>query len=99
MDPGRKNTVRLAVTAFLLGAAGIGAIALAATLVAVVLADAGGRHTLRVALGPLELASYRRNPDGSVTAFGPGLLAVAVLGGVANAATAVLLALRGGRAP
>jgi hypothetical protein len=88
--------VRLAVTAFLLGAAGIGAVALAATLVAVALADAGGRDALRVALGPLELASYRREPDGTVTAFGPGLLVVAVLGGVANAAAAVLLA-RGGR--
>ena len=85
------------MTAFLLGAAAIGAIALAVTLVAVVLADAGGRDSLRVALGPLELASYRRNPAGSVTAFGPGLLVVSVLGGLANGAAAVLLALRAGR--
>ena len=88
--------MRLALTAFLLGAAGIGAIALTATLVAVVLADAGGRDALRIALGPLELLSYRRDHVGSVTAFGPGLPAVAVLGGLANAAAALLLAARGG---
>jgi hypothetical protein len=90
--------VRTAVTAFLLGAAAVAALALGSAIVAVVLADASGRDVFRVALGELELLSFERRADGSETAFGPALLALPLIGGLLNAVAAAVLQARRGRA-
>ena len=50
--------MRIVVTAFLLGAAAVAALALGSAILAMVLAEASGRDAFRVALGELELLSF-----------------------------------------
>jgi hypothetical protein len=83
--------VRVAVTAFFLGAAAIAALAFGAAFVVVVLADASGREDLRVGLGSVELLSFTRRREGSETAFGPALLLLPVAGGLLNGIAAAAL--------
>ncbi len=91
--------MRIVVTAFLLGAAAVAALALGSAILAMVLAEASGRDAFRVALGELELLSFERRADGSETAFGPALLVLPLLGGFLNAAAAAVLDARGRRGP
>jgi hypothetical protein len=83
--------VRGVVIAFAFGAAAVGVIAVVLVLVVATLADAGGRDQLRLALGPLTLLEFQRSAEASSTTFGPGLIALPLLGGILNAAGAALL--------
>jgi hypothetical protein len=87
--------VRL-LRAFLLGAAAVGAMVYAAaTTVALAVAAAGGELALGV--GPLVAVAVEPLPEGgSATTLGPGIAALAVAGGLINAAAAVVLS-RGSR--
>jgi hypothetical protein len=87
------------VTAFLLGAAAAGALALVVAVAASILAEASGREALRVALVGVELVSFERAPNGSSTSFGPGIAVLALLGGLANAVGAAAIRRVGGQEP
>jgi hypothetical protein len=89
--------VRVLVTAFLLGAAAAGALALVIAVAASILAEASGRDALRVALLGVDLVTFERAPNGSSTTFGPGLAFLALVGGLANAIGAA--AIRRARGP
>ena len=86
------------MTAFFLGAAGVGAFAFGVALVLAVLADASGRDALRVGVGGVELLTVERGRDSSATTFGPALVLIPLLGGLLNAFAAALLHARGRRA-
>lgn len=79
------------VTAFALGVAAAGALALVTALVLVALADAGGREALRIGLGPLVLVEFEDGVRGSATTFGPALFVLPLVGGLLNAAGAAIL--------
>ena len=68
------------------------AVAAAAALVV----QAGG-GVLDIHVGPLVLVAVERSGATTSTLFGPGLLAVAALGGLVNVAAAALLARRARR--
>jgi hypothetical protein len=91
--------VRALVTAFLLGAAAAGALALVVAVTASILAEASGREALRVALLGVELVAFERAPTGSSTTFGPGLAILAFLGGLANALGAAAISRARGQEP
>lgn len=91
--------MRLALTAFVLGAAAIAALAAGLAVTAALVADASGRAAFALAPAGFELVHFARTPAGSSTTFGSGLVAFPLLGGLANAAAALLLARRRGRAP
>ena len=76
-----------ALKAFLLGAFAVGVVAYALAAALAVTAQAGGR-TLDISLGPLVLVVVARHGPETAMTFGPGLLALAVAGGLANAAAA-----------
>lgn len=84
------------LTAFALGAAAFGALALLGAIAVGAFADASGRATFELALGGLTFLSFERDAGGTSTTLGPGLAAVAAAGGVLNAGGAALLS-RGGR--
>ena len=84
--------MRIALTAFALGAAAFAAVALLAAIAAAAVAEAAGRSSYELALFGLELMTFERRVDTTTTAFGPGLAAIALLGGAVNAAAAVALA-------
>jgi hypothetical protein len=86
-----------ALRAFLLGAAALGLIAYTLAAAAAVAAQAAGRE-LELAAGPLLLVAVRHEAAATETTLGPGLLAVALLGGAANALAAAIVARRS-RAP
>ena len=79
--------------ALALGAAATGVLAYAAAAVAAAIVQSGGGG-LRVHLGPLVLVAVAQAEGTATTTFGPGLFVVGVLGGLANAAAAALLARR-----
>lgn len=79
-----------AVKAFLLGAVAVGVVGYAMVAALVVVSQAGGR-TLDLSLGPLLLASVVREGQTTVTTFGPGLVAAAIVGGLANLGAAQLI--------
>lgn len=84
-----------ALKAFALGLVAFGALAYAAAATVAFLAVGGDLGALRVGVGPLLLVEIERGVAGSsATTFGPGLLAVAVLGGVVNASAAAALGRR-----
>ena len=68
---------------FLLGALAIGLVGYALAAAATVAAQAGG-DTLAIAVGPVEFASVTEEGTATVVTFGPGLLLLAVVGGLAN---------------
>ena len=82
-----------ALRAFVLGTLAIGvlAYALAAALAVAALA---GRRTLDLAFGPLAIVSVTTERSATVTTFGPGLIVLALAGGVVNLVAAWLLARR-----
>lgn len=85
-----------ALKAFLLGAVAVGVVAYALVAALAVTAQAGGR-TLDLALGPLTLVSVTQGGTATVTTFGPGLVALALAGGLANLAAAQLMRRRSRR--
>lgn len=87
-----------ALKAFALGLAAFGALGYTAAATVAFLAVGGEVGPHRVGIGPLLLVSVERVASGaSETTFGPGLLAVALLGGALNAVGAVALGRRRGR--
>ena len=83
----------VAVRAAALGAVAFGLLAYALAAAAAVVAQSAGRM-LNVHVGPLVLVAVERSGTATETTFGSGLVAVALLGGVANAGVAALLARR-----
>jgi hypothetical protein len=82
-----------ALKAFLLGVAAGAVLAYtAAATAALVVSAASGE--LQLAIGPVELLVVERTGVGTETTFGAGLIGVALVAGVANAAAASVLALR-----
>jgi len=79
-----------ALKAFLLGALAVGALAYALSATLALTAQAAG-HTFAAAVGPLVLVSVTVEGTSAVTTFGPGLVALAVAGGLANLAAARLV--------
>ena len=86
--------MRTAVTAFVLGATAVAAVAFGLAFVLVVLAEASGREALRVGVADVEFLMFERRPDGSETAFGPAFVLLPLLGGLANAGAAAVIGLR-----
>jgi hypothetical protein len=84
--------------AFLLGATAVGALAYALLATLALSAQRGGR-TLDLALGPLQLVAVAEEGTAVVTTFGPGLVALAVVGGLANLVAASVLRHRSGGRP
>ena len=82
--------------AFLLGALAIGLVAYAAAAALAVAAQAGDR-SLDLALGHLAVVSVVERQDATTTTFGPGLLVVALVGGLANLALASFIRRRAER--
>ena len=85
-----------ALRAFLLGAFAVGVVAYALVAGLAVTAQAGGR-ALDLALGPLTLVSVTQEGTATVTTFGPGLVVLALVGGLVNLAAAQLTRHRSGR--
>ena len=81
--------------AFALGTIAVGVLAYAGAAALAVGAQAAGR-SLVVGFGPLVVVSVDREAATAVTTFGPGLVALAILGGCVNVAAARLLQRRAG---
>jgi len=79
------------LTAFALGVAAFGAVAVVGALAVSALADASGRSELTLAVAGLELLEFERTESGTTSAFGPALALLPVAGGLANAGAAWLL--------
>jgi len=79
-----------ALKAFLLGATAVGALAYALLATLALSAQRGG-HTLDLALGPLRLVAVTEEGTAVVMTFGPGLVALAAVGGLANLVAASVL--------
>jgi hypothetical protein len=86
------------VSAFLLGAAAI-AVVVYVFVAALALVVAAGGSTMRLGLGPLVLVSVERDGGSTTTVIGSGLLALALLGGLANLVAAHMLSRRRDREP
>ncbi len=81
--------------AFVLGTVAIGVVAYAVAAALAVTAQTGGR-ALELALGPLVVVSVTHEEGAAATTFGPGLVVVALVGGLANLALARMLRQRSG---
>jgi len=81
--------------AFALGAVAVGVLAYAGVAALAVGAQAAGR-SLVIGVGPLVVVSVERETSAAVTTFGPGLIALAILGGCVNVAAAELVRRRSG---
>jgi hypothetical protein len=80
--------------AFALGFLALGVAAFAVVLAVGIGTDLSGSAASRLALGPLVFLETERSAAGSSLTLGPGILLVAVAGGVANALTAALIRAR-----
>jgi hypothetical protein len=87
-----------ALKAFVLGSLALGIVGYAFAAALAVAAQAGGT-TIDVGVGPLLIVSVAREGATEVTTFGPGILVVALIGGVVNLAAAQLLRHRHGSGP
>ena len=85
-----------ALKAFLLGSLAFAVVGYAAAAALAVAAQAGGA-TVDVAVGPLVVVSVSLEGAARVTTFGPGILVIALAGGIANVAAAQLIRRRAGR--
>jgi hypothetical protein len=81
--------------AFALGTVAVGVLAYAVLAALAVTAQAGGR-AFELAVGPLALVSVTHDEGATVTTFGPGLVGVALVGGLLNLVLARLLRQRSG---
>ena len=79
-----------ALKAFVLGMFALGILGYALAAALAVAAQAGGA-TIDVGLGPLLVVSVGMEGATTVTTFGPGVLAIALVGGLVNAGAARLL--------
>jgi hypothetical protein len=79
-----------ALKAFALGTLALAVVGYAAAAALAVAAQAGG-STLDVGIGPLALVSVTLAGATRVTTFGPGILVVALVGGIANVVAAQLI--------
>jgi hypothetical protein len=79
------------VRAFLIGAAAAGAVAYVLGA-AIVVAGATVETTFRLSVGPLLFVAVERDGADVVTTLGPGLGAIALIGGLLNAVASLLLA-------
>jgi hypothetical protein len=79
-----------ALKAFVLGTLALGIVGYALAAALAVTAQAGG-STIDVGVGPLRLVSVTLEGATTATTFGPGILALALAGGVANLAAATLI--------
>jgi hypothetical protein len=86
--------MRLALTAFLIGVGAIAAVLLVTALALGVVADAGGWRSFELSIGPLVVVEFMRSASSTATTFGPGVPALALVGGVLNAVAAAWLARR-----
>ena len=82
--------------AFLLGTFAIGLVAYTAAAALAVAAQAGDR-SVDLALGPVGIVSVVERAGATTTTLGPGLLLLAVVGGLANVAVAALIRRRAER--
>jgi len=82
--------------AFLLGTLAVGIVAYAVAAALAVSAQAAGR-TLDLRLGPLEIVSVAMEGTATAISFGPGLLALALMGGLLNLAAATMIRRRAER--
>ena len=80
-----------ALRAFALGLAACALVAGSAAAAVGVTADVRGWAPFELAVGPLSLLSFERTGASTSFELGPGLLAVALAGGLANALAAALL--------
>jgi hypothetical protein len=83
--------MRPVVIAFVLGAAAVAIAMSVSGFVLAVVAQSGGWHSFRVALGPVLFLSFERLPEATSTTFGSGLPLLALAGGALNAVGAALL--------
>jgi hypothetical protein len=84
-----------ALKAFLLGTVAVGIVVYALVAALAVTAQAGGR-ALEIAVGPLAFVSVTHGGAATVTTFGPGLVVLALAGGVVNVMVAQLMWRRSG---
>jgi hypothetical protein len=84
-----------ALKAFVLGAVATGILAYAIAAALAIAAQAGDR-ALDIALGPVVVVSVVVDGPSAVTTFGPGLLLIALAGGLLNLVAARLIARRSG---
>jgi hypothetical protein len=82
-----------ALKAFVLGVLGVGLLAYVAAAVVALAASVGGSD-LDVRIGPLSIVSVERVADATSLGLGVGLVVVALVGGLANAVAAALIARR-----
>ena len=85
-----------ALKAFVLGSLALAVVGYAAAAALAVAAQAGGA-TVDVAIGPLVVLSVALEGPARVTTFGPGILVIALAGGIANVGAAQLIRRRAGR--
>ena len=85
-----------ALKAFVLGSLAFAVVGYAAAAALAVAAQAGGT-TVDVGVGPLLLVSVTLEGTSRVTTFGPGILVLALGGGLANVAAAQLIRRRAER--
>ena len=85
-----------ALKAFVLGALALAVVGYAAAAALAVAAQAGGT-TVDVRVGPLLIMSVTLEGAARVTTLGPGILVIALVGGLANVAAAQLIRRRHGR--
>ncbi len=90
------RTVRAAI----LGTVAAGVLAYTVATAAVIVVASSG-SVLDLGLGPVAVLSVDQLPDdgGTVTTLGPGLIVVALVGGLANAVAAFVIARRERRRP
>ncbi len=86
--------MRAALTAFFVGCAATAAVLAVAMLALGIVADASGWKSFDLSVGPLVVGAFERSGRSTATTFGPGLPALALLGGAVNAAAAAWLARR-----
>ena len=79
-----------ALKAFVLGSLALGIVGYAVAAALAVAAQAGGT-TIDIGVGPLRFVSVTLEGATTATTFGPGILALALAGGVANLAAAKLI--------
>ena len=76
--------------AFLLGVVAVGVLAYATAAALAVAAQAGGT-ALTLGLGPFLAVSVEHDGSDATTTFGPGLIVIAVIGGILNVGAARLV--------
>ena len=81
--------------AFLLGAIALGVLAYAGATALAVAAQTAGTP-LSIGLGQLAIVSVEHRASDAVITFGPGLVLIAVVGGLVNVGAALLIRRRAG---